>query len=58
MKISVPKLNRHILSPEFVYVPSHDTDVRKTFARARQEIERERRAQEQRNVWTLKRRTP
>lgn len=37
--LSLPEPMKSILDPSFRYVPSHATDVRKTFERARREAE-------------------
>lgn len=35
---------KSILDPDFQYVPSHATDIRKTFQRVRERIQREKEA--------------
>jgi hypothetical protein len=37
-------MKKSILDPSFRYRPSHDTDIRKTFERVREELKRARRA--------------
>lgn len=52
---------KSILDPTFRYVPAASTDLKKTFARVRRELEKEREAQAQRDAIVLpitKRKSP
>ena len=44
---------KSILDPEFRYVPAHETDIRKTFAKARRKIAAEKAKQQQEQQQTI-----